>query len=422
MDFREIWSYFRHRMGLLLLILMLSIATGVFSCKLLLSQEPVQTAVMQSVNTSAGDFDNSLNFKIFGQNDEVAYQLNFGDSFRKATITTTNVPLPTDSYVRIFDQAGNLLAGEYTETSETGSAESQLSYRFGGAPKAYTLTLMPGAVIEIHANRAWFYSNLTGKVAGYLIADVATERYVVMENGLRKEGWDVATGEAVMYVMLKEYLTQQIEQYQAEVSLEVLENKELDMANKARVLLAYYALDPADQVAYQEFINLVENGKQPEAPATPVEEVTETTTEDSTMAQFAPIEPVGEPVLIAETEAQTAEVAPMTIAAMFNSLGGGGNAETETGSEGEPETENGDTESVAAEEATMVEEDATEVEQVPETETNSAMEQTEIAESKTKSAAKTEEKSAVAKIVLWVALGVVILIGFAKFILDHYVR
>ena len=421
MKLGEIWSYFRHRKGLLLLILGISATVGALGCKILSSPKAVQTATMQAVEAPANTYDNSLSLKIFGESNETALQLTFSDAFKKATLTMTDAALPTDSYVRVFDQFGNLLAGEYTEINDIGDAESQPVYHFRDAPKAYTLFLAPGAKIEVHAQKARFYSNLTKNEAGYFAPTLEIERYVVMENGLRKESWSEETGEATMYAMLRVYLVDQIEQYKAQVAPEVLENKGLDMTNKARILVAYYALSPEDQAIYREFMDLVENGKQPEEPI-PDEPSEDEPTEEDPGGQFVPtpIEPVEKPELTPEAsitdQVATSEVATNVVVA---SLGAGANREEELvvtdtdGSETEDEAKN------PAEE--QLETDG-ETDENAKHDSGAATVHSDKRSADRTSTNTAETKPGFLKVVIWVVLGVLVVIVFGKFFLDHYVR
>lgn len=406
MKLSEIWNYFRHRKGFLGLVLVTSIAVGVIGCRFLGAQDSVpRVANLQTIEASTNAYDNNLSFMIFGQDDKVAYQLNFSDSFRKATIVVSDVPLVTESYVRIFDQLGNFMAGEYTDTNDDENVDSQPIYRFGDAPKAYTLTLTPGAIVELHASQVHFYSSLTGQEAMDFRPESATERYVVTENGLRKEQWNPEMGTEAMYTLLRTHLIAQIEQYQAQATPEVLENKELDVANKTRVLLAYYALRPEDQVPYQEFINLVENGKQLEAPGAD-DEPGET--------PFTPAQPVEEQPEIAmpEVVAETAEVAPTLVTNISHaSLGAGVNREEESDVVNTDDAEGRDIDTSKASDRRST--------------TEATQEETTIhATDLTQQTAtiSTDKKPGLVKIVIWVALGILIIVAFGKFILDHYVR
>lgn len=406
MKLSEIWNCFRHRKGLLGLVLVVAITAGVIGCKLFGAQDGApKIATLQTIEASTNAYDNNLSFMIFGQDAKVAYQLNFSDSFHKATITTSDVPLLTESYVRVFDQLGNFMAGEYTDTDDDENVDSQPIYRFSEAPKAYTLTLAPGAIVEIHANEVRFYSSLTGQEAVDFQPSSPTERYVVTENGLRKEQWSPEMGAEIMYALLKTHLVAQIEQYQAQVTPEVLENKELDIANKTRVLLAYYALRLEDQVPYQEFINLVENGKQLETPDV---------NDEPGEIPFAPEQPVEEQpeAVVTEVVTETVETTPVLVADVNTaSLGAGVNREEASGTANADDAEGGniDTSEASNHQAT----------------TQAMQEETTIhtAEPTQKTATtSTDEKPNLVKIVIWVALGALIIVAFGKFVLDHYVR
>ena len=84
-----------------------------------------------------------------------------------------------------------------------------------------------------------------------------------MENGLRKTSWSEAEGKKQMYGLLRDYIVEIIEAYKANVTDEVLNNKNLDLANKSRVMLSYYLLEVADQAPYAEFMEHLRRGGSP---------------------------------------------------------------------------------------------------------------------------------------------------------------
>lgn len=261
---REIWSDFRHRKVMFLMILFGSILATLGGCVIL---APKKTEVAQQKNAQLAEateekaYNNSLNLRILGVDGQIACEMNFNDDFSKATLTIAETDLESAAYVRVLGTGGEVLAGEYTEIAET--AGERVTYRFKGSPEAATVAVEPGTMVEIQAKEARVYSNLDGGEVGYFAPEQATERYVVMENGLRKAVWDEATGDEVMYGLLAGKLQAEIEDYQAGAAKEVVENKKLDVANKSRVKLAFYNLREADQAKYRDFITALEQGGKP---------------------------------------------------------------------------------------------------------------------------------------------------------------
>lgn len=262
----EIWSYFKHRKGLFLVILALSGVVTLAGCAVLMprrSELANREETKQLAETPmAGVYHNSLRLKILGTGGQAACELNFDDTFSRATLTLAAEDLDAAAYLRVLGADGTLLAGEQATVAEMGTEE--VKYRFSDAPRAYTLELTPGAIVEVQAKEARVYSNLSGGEVGYFAPEQAVERYVVTVEGLRKEGWDEQTGEDVMYGLLASDLKGQIESYRETAAPEVVENKTLDVANKAQVKLAFYHLREVDQTEYTEFITALERGGTPE--------------------------------------------------------------------------------------------------------------------------------------------------------------
>lgn len=263
MKITEIWDYLARRKILLAGILVAAFMLGLggsFAMSKLLKVEQPRNA--QSINSStAQTYKNDLSLVVLGNGDALAYRLDLTDKYRSATVTVLPTLLANEAYIRILDQAGNLVAGEYTEMVEE---EAGIKYRFAEEEKTAKYTLEPGYMIEIKAAGAQFYSSLMSEVATDFTPTSEATRYVVFEGGLRRAEWSEQEGEDAIYGMLRSYLTQVIRVYQAGLSEEMLNNKNLDVMNKNRVLLAYHALREADQAEFRDFVEHLERGGSPE--------------------------------------------------------------------------------------------------------------------------------------------------------------
>lgn len=239
--------------------------------------------------TTSENYQPNLKLRIGDAADEPAYELSFDQDFQKATITLRETPLTAEAYVRILDEQGALVKGEYTEmreivlpdeTPEANALESadelpdepttpnlppaqEVRYFFTNAPATYTLALQPGYVIEVRSAQAHFYSTLDGQEVPSFAPTAATERYVVTETGLKREAWSDAEAEEQMYQILKAYLVAKIERYQAETPVEILDNKTADLVAKTQVITAYLQLRAADRAPYAEFIEHLKRGGSP---------------------------------------------------------------------------------------------------------------------------------------------------------------
>lgn len=310
MKAQRVWDYVMRRKARFLMVLAM-LAAGVVGWQLL-ANRPMEMQ-RQAQEVTKIDYDNGLSLRIPNDAGGVAYQLRLGADFRTATVTVMDGSLADEAYVRIMNATGELMAGDYTEMREvaentspdetnkpnvsgdtdnideaeaesgdqseiketpgTGdlpeiddvpeTTPSVLKYYFTDAPKSYLVNLEPGYRIEVKSAKAKFYSHLTGAEA-VNFAPAGYETYVVTENGLRKEAWSEERGEAEMYGLLKVYLETQIQNYQATITKEILNNKNLDTSNKNRVILAYYELREADREPYREFVEHLQRGGVPE--------------------------------------------------------------------------------------------------------------------------------------------------------------
>lgn len=410
----EIWDYYKHRKGLLFAVLVFAIMLGGLGCKML--NRPThspQTTQSQALDSfTAGVYNNTLNIKLVNKAEVAVCQLNFGEEFRKVSITATADELESETYIRIFDANGNLLASEYSAVDDAVSTPEQIIYRFPDTPKAYTIELTPGAIIEIQARKARFYSNLTGAENHYFDLERTGERYVVTDYGLRKESWNDETGNEVMYDMLRRYLIPQIEQYRDNTAQEILDNKDLDTANKSRILLAYYALDSDDQVIYAEFAELLKQGKVPEITEEPENPgPVEDETPDEELGTYPPMDYVENPNLIAErgpeeNHNEVVDTGDIT-------MGGGNNVaySVQTTSESEDDDTIETTEEENPDETENVVDPLPKQNKVENKENSLQNNRQEVSQQKSDNS-----------FILWLVFGGIAVILLIKFIFDHYVR
>lgn len=96
----------RHKV-LSLALAVVFVASSVLGVRLL---TPVGRRVLTEVAADASGYQNGLRL-VIGE----AYTLEFAGDYRKATVRVGEELLKNEAYVRIFDAAGNLVVGEYTE-------------------------------------------------------------------------------------------------------------------------------------------------------------------------------------------------------------------------------------------------------------------------------------------------------------------
>jgi len=286
----EIWDYLMRRKPILV-ALILAFILGIWICAKILSPDEGVNLAQLSETSPELKYNNSLILVINGR-EQPSYVLNFEQDFKKARVAVTNVPLTAETYIRIFDEQGRLLAGEYTimqdpaatilpdepdspdgainqegaEKDEVATKldRTEIDYILTPETKSYELDLNPGYRIELRTSSGYFYSTLDNSEAQSFRPLVGqTETYVVMQGGLRRLSWSEAEGGEQMYVLLRNYIFGLITDYQATVTDEVLNNKNLDLTNKTRILLSYYMLKLDDQVPYAEFMEHLRRGGSP---------------------------------------------------------------------------------------------------------------------------------------------------------------
>ena len=178
--------------------------------------------------------------------------ITFADHYQKAKVTFGSGNTGSEAtYVKFLDPQNNVLK----EEKVTGSG----SYNFNTSQGSYEQPLQPGCVIEVHhphKHRVQVFSSVTGQPVELLLPTEDTTRYVVYENGIRKEGMTEAEAEDALYPEFMESLKQKIDDFLAEASEEELENPYANRREKEEILIAYHSLKEADQ---EEYHGLVEN-------------------------------------------------------------------------------------------------------------------------------------------------------------------
>lgn len=241
-------------LGLLLVLLALG---GVIGAKLMAEHQPLTNQAQEISAGAKPIYNNSLTFKIAGTSGKSAYEMVLASDFRSAKINVSAESIGSEAYVRILNPSGQVIVSEQT-APENGEN------KFADTPKSYAVQLGRNYIIELHSANVQVLSNLTHIQATEFIPSGVTERYVITAKGIRKSGWSDTDGEEALYKILKKYIVSQIETYKVNLSDEVLNNKTLDVANKAQLVLAYNNLKGVDQAPYREFINHLRRGGVPE--------------------------------------------------------------------------------------------------------------------------------------------------------------
>lgn len=253
----EIWdNLMRHklRLGLLLVTLALGVVAG---AKIMAYHQPTVSHAQEIGVGPAPVYNNSLTLRIPGKSGKVAYELVFASDFRSAKITVTAEALSSNAAVKILNPSGQVVVSEQTSTQGT-------EIKFTSAPKTYSVSLGKGYMLDVQGANVQVLSNLDYSLATAFMPSGSSERYVMMTDGLRKSTWSESEGKTALYNLLKNYIVGQIETYKSKLSDAVLNNKNLDVANKTRIVLAYRNLKGVDQEPYREFIKHLQRGGVPE--------------------------------------------------------------------------------------------------------------------------------------------------------------
>lgn len=204
-------------------------------------------------------YDNDLYIRVLGYNfDTIGYQLSFSNQFTNATITYPNQSaMGGKEYVRIYDN-NNKLVDDETVTN------GYFNFNKGSR----NITLKEGYIIEInypsrYARKVKVYSSLTNQEIIDYTPTTVTTRYIVTKNGLKLENMADEKVEEISYNNLKNHLIKIIEDYQKVVTIEELENKNINFKVKSDVLAAYNNLKPNDRDKYTSLINSIKKGGSP---------------------------------------------------------------------------------------------------------------------------------------------------------------
>lgn len=269
----EIWDELMRRKALLGLLLVVLVLGGFLGAKIIAAHHTVASQAQEIGVGPAPVYNNSLVLRIPNAAGQVAYELKFENSFKQASVTVKDVALETSAYVRILNAAGQVVAGEYTTAKDTTpvaaeavrSAEiAPVEYHFAKTPANYSVKLSPGYIIEISSTNTQVLSTLNHSLATEFMPETTTERYVVTSDGLRKASWSEAQAKGAMYNLLKTHIINQIENYRARLSDEILNNRYLEVASKTQIVLAWRMLDFADREPYREFIEHLRCGGVPQ--------------------------------------------------------------------------------------------------------------------------------------------------------------
>ena len=205
------------------------------------------------------DYNNYLKLQVLGYNyDTIAYQLTFKEGFSKAEISYPNQSaMGGNEYIKIYDGKGSLI-------SEDVSTGGYFDYNKG----TREIDMEKGYIIEVkypnkYANKVKVYSTLTGKLLQEYNADDTITRYIIIDNGLIKEGMSEEEANELAYEQIKPTLISIIEKYNSKVSETELNNKFINFKEKAEVIDAFTKLSKEDQIPYEELINSIKKGGSP---------------------------------------------------------------------------------------------------------------------------------------------------------------
>ncbi|MCM1371054.1 MAG: DUF5011 domain-containing protein [Clostridium sp.] len=193
--------------------------------------------------------------------DTKGFILSFSDNYKKVLLSPGQAGMSGSEYVRIYDDKNNLLFEDAVSKNANGKY-------FNFDKGNQTLDIKPGYVIEInypnkYASKVQFISSLTGKnLSGYSMTNQTT-RYIIMENGIRKEETSESEANDIAYSNIKPILVNIIETYMKKATEDRLSNKWVDFMEKQYVLNAYNNLKDEDKTSYIGFINSIKSGGAP---------------------------------------------------------------------------------------------------------------------------------------------------------------
>lgn len=279
------WDYIMRR-KLLMVMAIGVVCSAVLSCNFLIAQHKtveknsisenssrevsrVETPNLGGDDTMIAMINHGLAIKVFGENQEEVAEIRVESNFQRATVKLNSGLLASPAYLRILGGDGGLVAGEYTDTYDRANGTivdgetAKVFYFFPGTPKSYQIDLAVGMQIEIQAEQAKVYGLLDNTDVSAMAPRLQTERYVVMQNGLRRMDMSEGTAEEILYQLWKSYALREIAIYQSEVPEYILHNKLLDQQKKNEVCQLYEGLTEADRLPYQDFVEQLKRGGVP---------------------------------------------------------------------------------------------------------------------------------------------------------------
>ena len=266
MKLLQIWDYLMRRKPLLVALFVV-IMSGFCGYRFAAQRHSVSSEALAPIPV-VKTIDNGLELHVLDDKQVPVYQLTFSDNFQQATIEVNANSLASETYVRILDATGNLVAGEYTVIYDQakGAAEESgagVKYYFPETPKSYQVALTPGMQIELQAQNVRFYSTLDGAEVTEYTPRAQSETYIVMAGGLQRADWSETQAQEIIYRQLRRYASQEISAYQASIPEHVLYNKTLDAAKKSEIARLYAQLLPQDKESYSEFVEQLQKGGAP---------------------------------------------------------------------------------------------------------------------------------------------------------------
>ena len=266
MKLLQIWDYLMRRKPLLVALFVV-IMSGFCGYRFAAQRHSVSSEALAPIPV-VKTIDNGLELHVLDDKQSPVYQLTFSDNFQQAAIEVNANSLASETYVRILDATGSLVAGEYTViydrakdvTEESGTG---VKYYFPETPKSYQVALTPGMQIELQAQNVRFYSTLDGAEVTEYTPRAQSETYIVTAGGLRRADWSEIQAQEIIYRQLQRYASQEISAYQASIPEHVLYNKTLDAAKKSEIARLYAQLLPQDKESYSEFVEQLQKGGAP---------------------------------------------------------------------------------------------------------------------------------------------------------------
>lgn len=198
---------------------------------------------------------NSIYINIYGYIvDRVALVLDFNKNYRNVTIRYPEKALmSSNEYIKIYDTKGNIIAEEKT-------VNGYFEFNKG----VHDVELYPGYVIEIKYpkkhEKVRFYDSVTNVlIPEYdMVDDIVF--YTVTEDGLKKEDIYHTT---LSYELLRNYYINVLDTYNEIVTEDILNNKNIEKEEKAKVVMMYEKMTTEDQKPYRYLVYRINRGGVP---------------------------------------------------------------------------------------------------------------------------------------------------------------